>query len=545
MSRVIFIADFFVEHVAGGGELNNEELIEMFRSKKISIIKKQSHEVDALYIKKNTRSFFIVANFCNLRSEARAALAQEDYVIYEHDHKYLKSRNPATYKNFKAPPSEIINYDFYKNAIAVYCQSSFHKEIVEKNLGLNRVVSLGGNLWSMEVLELLRQLSKIEKEDRCSVMDSDNWHKNTAGAVAYCMSENIKHSLVSSGDYMQFLRQLGSNQKFAFFPQTPETLSRVTVEARMMGMSVVANGLVGATREEWFHLKGEGLIDYMVEKRKEIFNEIHGHYFNCLQQTRKRTPQPKVSIISTFHEGDKFLKGFLDDITRQTIFKQCELVFVDAASPGKERDLIEEYMEEYPNISYHRLEHKEGPTECLNLAIERSRGEYLTFGLIDDRRTHDCLETLLEALEKDDMIELAYGDCYVTDKPNETFEENSSDGLLFEHSTFDFSRENMIKCLPGPIPMWRRRMHEICGFFDTENCNYADDWEMWLRAVQAGARFKKVNKPLGLYLTGGRSQQNDPKQRKEEAEVFYKYAEVFGENFLKFKPYFEQFLGEK
>ena len=58
MSRVVFIADFFVEHIAGGGELNNEELIEMFRAKKISIIKKQSHEVDAPYIKKKHKKFF-------------------------------------------------------------------------------------------------------------------------------------------------------------------------------------------------------------------------------------------------------------------------------------------------------------------------------------------------------------------------------------------------------------------------------------------------------------------------------------------------------
>ena len=100
----------------------------------------------------------------------------------------------------------------------------------------------------------------------------------------------------------------------------------------------------------------------------------------------------------------------------------------------------------------------------------------------------------------------------------------------------------MIKCLPGPVPMWRRRMHEICGLFDTVHCNYADDWEMWLRAVRAGAKFKKVKKPLGLYLSGGRSQQNDPKQRREEALIFYKYRDIFGENFYKFKPYFDQFL---
>jgi GT2 family glycosyltransferase len=165
--------------------------------------------------------------------------------------------------------------------------------------------------------------------------------------------------------------------------------------------------------------------------------------------------------------------------------------------------------------------------------------------LIDDRRSKDCIEELLHTLEKDDEIELAYGDCFVTDEPNETFENNSSGGRIFEHSSFEFSRENMIKCLPGPVPLWRRRVHEISGFFDSENCDYADDWEMWLRTVRAGAKFKKVNKTLGLYLSGGRSQQNDPKQRREEALLFYRYSDVFGENFSTFKPYFDQFLESK
>ena len=46
-----------------------------------------------------------------------------------------------------------------------------------------------------------------------------------------------------------------------FFPKTPETLSRVIVESRMMGMSVITNNLVGATKEDWYALKGEELID--------------------------------------------------------------------------------------------------------------------------------------------------------------------------------------------------------------------------------------------------------------------------------------------
>ena len=59
-----------------------------------------------------------------------------------------------------------------------------------------------------------------------------------------------------------------------FFPKTPETLSRIVVEARMMGMSVVTNNLVGATKEDWFSLKGAELIEVMKEKRESITSTV-------------------------------------------------------------------------------------------------------------------------------------------------------------------------------------------------------------------------------------------------------------------------------
>ena len=100
----------------------------------------------------------------------------------------------------------------------------------------------------------------------------------------------------------------------------------------------------------------------------------------------------------------------------------------------------------------------------------------------------------------------------------------------------------MIKCLPGPMPLYKASMHDRCGFFDTVNCDYADDWEMWLRAVNNGCVFRKVDKTVGVYLSGGRSQQNEIAQREEEARVFYKYSHIFGNNFKKFKSYFDQFI---
>ena len=61
----------------------------------------------------------------------KESLYDKSYIIYEHDHKYLKNRNPSIFPDFKAPPHMIINERFYRCAKAIFCQS----EIMPRSLG--------------------------------------------------------------------------------------------------------------------------------------------------------------------------------------------------------------------------------------------------------------------------------------------------------------------------------------------------------------------------------------------------------------------------
>lgn len=267
---IVFIADFFVDEVLGGGELNNHELIELLRAKdhKVKIIK--SDQVSPSYLSKIKASLFIVGNFIGLSEESKNELKTKNYVIYEHDHKYLRSRNPAHYNNFTAPPEELINVEFYERAQRIFCQSDFHHSIIHRNLKTDNIASVGGNLWSVESLNLLECLALAEKKDGCSVLSSSIPHKNTREAISYCEIKNLNYDLCASNDYESFLEQLSKNETLVFFPQTPETLSRIVVESRMMGMRVITNRLVGATQEKWFKLKGKDLIDVMRDRRHSI-----------------------------------------------------------------------------------------------------------------------------------------------------------------------------------------------------------------------------------------------------------------------------------
>ena len=268
--KIIYVSDFLAEDINGGAELNDYELLSLLKGNGHEVYALRARELSSDFIEPNKKNKFIISNFTHLSEQIKKELQDCEYIIYEHDHKYLPSRDPSKYKDFLAPKEDIINYEFY----AVFCQSKFHASIVEKNLKLNNIISLGGNLWPEEVLSLLETLLNKEKNNKCSIMDSPIPSKNTAASIKFCKAKEMEYQLVKSPFYKEFLSRLGANDTLVFFPLTPETLSRVAVEARMMNMKVVTNGLVGASHEDWFKLKGKPLIDYMREKKKEILSTV-------------------------------------------------------------------------------------------------------------------------------------------------------------------------------------------------------------------------------------------------------------------------------
>ena len=271
--KIAFLADFFVEDgINGGGELNNEELIKLLINKGNDVKKYHTRGLTIQNLPdKETK--LIVANFVALTEEVKDYIKKNySYVIYEHDHKYLKTRDPSPFKDYLAPKDQIINRDFYSNANAIICQSRLHMNVVQRNLELDNVISVSGNLWSEKLLDYLEQIStdQEDKKDICSIMYSNIWNKNVEGSIMYCRAKGFEFEKIMPCSHKEFLTKLNKNKTLVFFPKTLETLSRIVVEARMLNCKVATNKKIGATSEEWFHLKGKCLINKMREKRLQI-----------------------------------------------------------------------------------------------------------------------------------------------------------------------------------------------------------------------------------------------------------------------------------
>lgn len=278
MSNLLFVDDFFLNQIVGGGELNNHELTLLLQENNWNILKIQSHLVQRSHL--DNIDAIIVSNFANLSENIKNTITngKTPYVIYEHDHKYLQSRNPAQYKDFVVPKNKLINIDFYKNANRVFCQSQFHKTIIYKNLQTDNLENLSGNLWSLTDLNKFEKYSKVDKAEKASIMFSKTPHKNTQGAQYFCEKNKIEYELIKPSAPDEFYKNISKNKLLVFFPKTPETLSRIVVEARMMNMSLKSNNLIGATKEPWFEKKGSELINYFFEKRLEILRMVENAF---------------------------------------------------------------------------------------------------------------------------------------------------------------------------------------------------------------------------------------------------------------------------
>ena len=77
--KLVFIADAFVDQILGGGEINNDELIKIFRADDHEVKTINSPLVSKDFIDNNDN--FIIANFVGLSPQAKNALQTKKYII--------------------------------------------------------------------------------------------------------------------------------------------------------------------------------------------------------------------------------------------------------------------------------------------------------------------------------------------------------------------------------------------------------------------------------------------------------------------------------
>jgi len=264
MKNVIFIADFFSDDLLGGAESNDSVLISYLKNNNLCVAKVHSSACSIELLHKNKDSVFIVGNFIGLTEECKRYMIQNNnYIIYEHDHKYVANRDPSKYLNFKIPHEHLANIDFYKSSNKIVVLSEICRQVLEDNLNISNVISIGTSLWTDKKFSFLRNNLNNKKTKSLGIVNSKNPTKGTAEAVRYCEMKNMRYSLIEPAQPNDFLLNVSQYEKILFMPQVLETFCRLVAESKILNCQVLTKpGLIGMYSEkELFNLSGDFLLE--------------------------------------------------------------------------------------------------------------------------------------------------------------------------------------------------------------------------------------------------------------------------------------------
>lgn len=231
---------------------------------------------------------------------------------------------------------------------------------------------------------------------------------------------------------------------------------------------------------------------------------------------------PVVSVIVSTYNSEKFIRPCLENLTRQTIFPQVEVIVVDSGSEQNEGAIVAEFAQKHPNIRYVRSA-RETLYGAWNRGLAEAKGRYWVNANTDDAMRDDALEIFVKAMDAAPTLPVAYGDCVWTSTPNDRF---PSKTVMREVRYPDYVPiHSVYYCITGCLQFWRTEFLRELGGFDA-SLRAAGDYEVMTRLVERGGSALHVGEFLSLFYqnTSGLTQ-TDRRAADEHETVCNRFRE--------------------
>ena len=119
---------------------------------------------------------------------------------------------------------------------------------------------------------------------------------------------------------------------------------------------------------------------------------------------------PLISVVMNCYNGERYLSESIKSLISQT-YKNWELIFWDNVSSDNSKEILNNFSDS--RIKYYLSKKFTKLYEARNLAIEKARGDYITFLDTDDLWAKDKLEKQINFLEKNKESRVIYTNYYV------------------------------------------------------------------------------------------------------------------------------------
>lgn len=202
---------------------------------------------------------------------------------------------------------------------------------------------------------------------------------------------------------------------------------------------------------------------------------------------------PKVSIIIPNYNHAMFLEQRIQSILEQT-YQDFEIIYLDDASTDNSNQVFAKFAE-HPKIrSIYNQTNSGSPFKQWNKGILQAKGEYIWIAESDDYADKTLLARLVEKLDQNPSVGLAYCQSWRIDKNNNTQStfQDWTDDLDSQRWQEDFINSGLGECknyliIKNTIPnasavLFRRSLHGKVGGAD-ETFKICGDWLFWVKIL--------------------------------------------------------------
>ena len=113
------------------------------------------------------------------------------------------------------------------------------------------------------------------------------------------------------------------------------------------------------------------------------------------------TASPRISVLISCYNNACFVAKKLAEIRAQTWFDRAEFLFIETASPGRERELFEPFCREHSNCRLLALDERKSLYEAWNIGWREARASIVCYSNMDDTMHPRLLELVVTAMERE------------------------------------------------------------------------------------------------------------------------------------------------
>jgi len=199
---------------------------------------------------------------------------------------------------------------------------------------------------------------------------------------------------------------------------------------------------------------------------------------------------PIFSIVTPSYNQGTYLEHTLRSVLDQD-YPNLEYYVQDGGSTDTSLEILHRYEKQ---LSGWVSGPDRGQADAINRGFAKTSGQIMAWLNSDDRLTPGCLHAVGRCFERFPKIDVIYGHRIIVNQDGQE---------VGRWITPRHRRNDMVWAdyVPQETMFWRRSLWERVGGRIDETLNFAIDWDLVARFEQAGARFYRMPRFLGIFTT--------------------------------------------